>query len=312
MLTYADICARLEREEPAIWRECYPRIYQHVERYGAPKTAAAMAAVAVTWARADYRGTPPTTRNIYLGACVQRQYQFPALFLAPGMFAAIAETEPPADLRWQDLPLPFEAGTLCLPAGALRHPDGGACDVLCWARVRAGEALEWPGAPAVKLEEDVFIAWAGLTGSPGFPLLDSVLNARSSPLVGDSHSPGVHTQPGRDGIYSLPLAASESEFLRQCRAIVFSALLAIEARPALLSEGRRVRAQKPGRREIWTPNVIGREYQIAREASGAAGAHASPRLHWRRGHFRGQRVGARRAEVRRIWIDPVLVGKEGQ
>lgn len=281
MLTYADICARLEREEPALWRECNPRIYQAANRYGAPRVAAAMAAVAITWVRADYRNAPATTRNIYLGACVQRRYQFPALFLAPDLAAAIAATEPPPDLLWQEMPLPFEGGALCLPLGTLRHPDGAAADVICWARVRAGERVEWPGAPAVQLAEDVFITWTGLPSQPGLPLLDSVLNASTSPHVGDSH-----VLPGRDGVYSLPLAPSEGEFLRQCRALVFSALLALDARPQLLTEGRRIASGKRGRREIWIPSVIGAAYRIAREPG--------------------------EAETRRVWIDPVLVGKEGQ
>jgi len=289
-MNYADIIKKLEHEEPDLWRECYPRAYADAERYGSPKIAAAAIATAVTWISGNYQSAPATVRNIYLAACVARRFNFPALFLAPDLFAAIAETEPPADLRWQDLPLPFEAGAFCLPAGAFSHPTDGPCSVISWARIRADEQLQWPGLQKVALREDVFIVHVGLHAASGFPLLDTVLNADSSPFVGDSHSPGVHTQPGRDGIYNLPLASSESEFLRQCRAIVFSTLLAIEARPALVSEGRRVTTGKRGHREMWTPNVIGREYRIARE-SGEAGTHASPRLHWRRGHFRDQRHG---------------------
>ena len=34
------------------------------------------------------------------------------------------------------------------------------------------------------------------------------------------------------------------------------------------------------------------------------GTHASPRLHWRRGHWRNTRTG------KKVWIDPMLVGDE--
>lgn len=310
-MNYPEIVKKLETKEADLWREVYPRAYGDADRFGSPKVAAALAATSITWIREGYDRAPATARNIYLGTCVARRFAFPALFLAPDLFAAVAETEPPADLRWQDLLLPYEAGTLCLPTGAFAHPTDGPCGVLCWARARAGESLQWPGAQRVALQEDAFFVYTGLTSGTGFPLLDTVLNAKTSPLVGDSHSPGTHTQPGRDGIYNVPLAPSESAFLQQCRALVFSALLAIEARPALVTEGKRVAAGKRSHREIWTPNVIGREYRIAREGSGA-GTHASPRLHWRRGHFREQRFGPGRAETRRIWIDPMLVGMAGE
>jgi hypothetical protein len=58
------------------------------------------------------------------------------------------------------------------------------------------------------------------------------------------------------------------------------------------------------------PRDLGAGYKIPIRRTGAQGTHASPRLHWRRGRFRPQRIGEGRAEVKTIWIEPTLVGME--
>jgi len=301
----------LQKIEPLqAWRECYPRIYRDMERYGSPKVAAAAAVAAIEWVSDDYRNAPATARNIYTAVCKAREFDFPTLFIAPDLLAAVSETEPPGDLLWQEIKLPFEAGALCLPRGALRHPTDGACEILGWARIPAEEVLQFaPGRPKVKLSEDIFTVWTGLAEKENFPLLDTVLNAKTSPQLGDRSAPGVSTGQNRAGSYEFPLAENENEFLQQLRGIVFGALLAIEARPTLLSHGRRVGSHKKSHREIWEPNIIGRDYRIVRECGGDAGTHASPRLHWRRGHYRNQPYGAGRSQIRRIWIEPALIGE---
>ena len=59
--------------------------------------------------------------------------------------------------------------------------------------------------------------------------------------------------------------------------------------------------------ELWSPNLIGRCYRTLRDERGG-GIHASPRVHWRRGHVRSQPHGQRRSLRKAIWIEPVLVG----
>ena len=74
-------------------------------------------------------------------------------------------------------------------------------------------------------------------------------------------------------------------------------------------------------REFWSPNVIGAKYKFKREVptivdgkfvtgQRATGTHASPRLHWRRGHYRNQAFGHQRKERKTIWIEPCLIGAE--
>jgi hypothetical protein len=59
---------------------------------------------------------------------------------------------------------------------------------------------------------------------------------------------------------------------------------------------------------FWTPNWIGKDYQIKTErGSSKGGTHSSPRTHWRRGHFREQPIGEGRNETKTIWIEPTLI-----
>lgn len=88
-------------------------------------------------------------------------------------------------------------------------------------------------------------------------------------------------------------------------------MLTLTARPDLLQAGECTRAArlkhgKQTKSELWSPNVIGWAYRTARpEPQG--GTHASPRLHWRRGHLRNQAYGPQSTMHKMIWIEPVLV-----
>ena len=62
-------------------------------------------------------------------------------------------------------------------------------------------------------------------------------------------------------------------------------------------------------KQIIVPRVIGEGYKpkVIRNYD-PQGTHASPRTHWRRGHWRQQPVGARKdPKHKTIWVEPVLV-----
>jgi hypothetical protein len=62
-------------------------------------------------------------------------------------------------------------------------------------------------------------------------------------------------------------------------------------------------------KQLIEPIVLGAEYKPKTITVGSAGGtHASPRTHWRMGHWRNQCCGSRdNPEHRPIWIEPVLV-----
>lgn len=58
---------------------------------------------------------------------------------------------------------------------------------------------------------------------------------------------------------------------------------------------------------VWQPNWIGRGYEVKSESTVNGGTHASPRSHWRRGHWRRQPIGEGRTERKLVWIEPMLI-----
>lgn len=63
---------------------------------------------------------------------------------------------------------------------------------------------------------------------------------------------------------------------------------------------------KKGRAELWQGHPMGLVRSVS---TPAGGSHASPRLHYRRGHMRGQRHGQGNMMMKFIWIRPTWVGR---
>jgi len=92
-------------------------------------------------------------------------------------------------------------------------------------------------------------------------------------------------------------------------ALVFGTFMALTVKPQLNSPMSLVKVvpaklDRP-RREYWSPNIVGKFYTPPKHAP--QGTHASPRMHWRRGHFRHQPFGPGRQERKVIWLEPMLV-----
>lgn len=58
-----------------------------------------------------------------------------------------------------------------------------------------------------------------------------------------------------------------------------------------------------------TLRIIDRHEPTEEESSSPKGSHASPRMHWRQGHFHTYKVGEGRQDKKVNWVAPVLVNK---
>jgi hypothetical protein len=308
-MTFQEILEYHEKRRPELWRICYPRLYRNIENYGSPRLGAVMYMRSVAWLLDHITDVPYSVRNIYMAASLARQYDFPCFFVSPELFISIANTEVPAEIMWQEMDLPFESGIFYLPRSILQHPTDGLCDFLGWVRLRQGGIYQFlPKYPPVHSLSDRFIMFTGIHEKESFPFLDYVIDAKYTPRIGESISESICRET--KGVWDLPLVEGENAFLSRCKSLVFGILLAMHARPALVSSGNRTgKFHKKSGREIWEPNVIGKHYQIVRAGSGEKGTHASPRLHWRRGHYRQQLYGRGRSSIKTIWIEPMLVGE---
>jgi hypothetical protein len=138
---------------------------------------------------------------------------------------------------------------------------------------------------------------------------------------------------------------ADKELTERVSALMLKLLVILNMRPALIAQGKQERAQrmkhgKVVKRELWSANFIGRGYRLGRERQGA---HASPRLHIRRGHVTWQVIGPRTTDAfvaagalprnaqgiidwarvtpevrekflrchKRLWLEPVLIGGSG-
>lgn len=226
------------------------------------------------------------------------------------------------EINWSELPLPFEQGIFMLPKQSFIHPEAGDVAMIVWARFQPGEYQPpAPGIPVItKSEQSMNVLclcpekarWyqAILDNDP--PLLEL-----RNPF---DRSPGEIPQLPM-GLFDVTLTEKDTEFCEKMTTIALGTLLAMNARPELVERGKFIRrvTKADKIREFWTPNIIGRKYKLKREVpkiidgkfvytTHEHGTHASPRMHWRRGHFRNQAHGAGRRERKTIWIEPTLIG----
>jgi hypothetical protein len=82
-------------------------------------------------------------------------------------------------------------------------------------------------------------------------------------------------------------------------------------RPQLIEMGVQTRKEriKHGivREAIWSPNIIGGKYKVKHSTEHGEGTHASPRVHWRMGHWHTVLHGKGRALRKLDWFEPVIV-----
>jgi hypothetical protein len=213
------------------------------------------------------------------------KWGFPFYFVEPLLLEAVEQTDIAFEVEWATMPLPFEALTFVLPA----HNEYGI-DCIEVVRMTADEAGVEGFAPRVNPNQlsKVFLT----------------LRAYAS----DQFDLQVHmTEPYHPDSFHTLKDGSEVTRKRMVR-IAFNVLLAMAARPEYVETGHRQGRHKKSGSDIWSPNVIGRKYATKRDSAAETGTHASPRMHWRRGHFRHQPFGSREnPEHKVIWIEPMLI-----
>jgi hypothetical protein len=327
----------MEIECPDLLRKFYPRIYENVGRYHSPRQCAAfLANVTFETSRLGRERSPTSYQLIIPMLEPMAQRGMPMFFIAPDLLKAIERTDFYDDIDWRKdhLKLPFDQGIFILPKGAFAHPQDGDVSMILWGRFEKGK--EYPGPVphmATILTHDGFTL-LGLTHKTGV-WYNSVFNADVRPTVRLNNlfyreSMDEPTPPSlKTTRLDSDLTKADEEFLEKLGVITFGTFLAMNAKPELLEKGKLLkRVQKTGQqpREFWSPNIIGPRYRLKREVRkidkhgkfvadqpkrDLGGTHASPRLHWRRGHFRNQAYGMGLKERKQIWIEPMLIGAEG-
>ncbi len=238
------------------------------------------------------------------------RHRVPVYFIDEAFVRAVAATDLPHDFTLDDLHWPMPAMVVRFPARFMQEYLGRDVCYVYAANCDAGDysAPALPGCPAITVPKSK-VAWQFYSWQNGN--LESFV---SSYFRQDRVDETIQNYCYTDytGIKDEAGIASDKEITDRLSALMLKLLVILNTRPQLVESGRCVRPQKikHGRVkhcELWSPNLIGRCYRTIREGPGG-GTHASPRVHWRRGHVRSQPHGPHWSLRKPVWVEPVLVG----
>jgi hypothetical protein len=328
----------MEQTFPGLLAKFYPRQYQNVGAYHSPKVISTFLANVVSeTTRYGFDRAPTAYRLMLPGMRYMIDHKMPMFFISPDMLKAIMLTKFDNDIDWVNMKLPFESAVFVLPTGGCTHPEDGDLACIMWNRAVGGTTYQPPvsgyGLPPITVE-NTSLALVGLCTQTGV-WYDACLSAKERPTLqlrnlfyrqpGEAMRPIEKSVPGLDEDL---VAETDAPFIENLGVIVFGTLLAMQARPDLIDAARldKVVQHKGGeRKEFWYPNIIGKRYKIRREVPSVksgqfqfkageskGGTHASPRAHWRCGHFRHQAYGPKSTMRKQIWLEPVYVCPMGE
>jgi hypothetical protein len=296
---------RFVESKPGLFKQFNPRIYRGIEKWCSPQYPGVhFAGTYLNWQSLStsqgeqaYYDAGFNDEHIAidqrngLAAWKMAQFGMPTFFVAPDLAESLLLTDMADDIHWPDLKRPFDAGLFMLPKGFLLGADGRRYDWMAWAYLpktagHQGELLDqlflYSGTP------DPFIVAQTALGPERL--------LREGPMQIDDTFEGIH-----DSLQIMNTVAR----------LVLGLFIVMNTKPEFLEPGRRLSNQsKQSGNETWTPNVVGRKYILPRMPHD--GTHASPRMHWRRGHFRNQHFGKQNAETRIIWLEPTLVNAKSE
>lgn len=297
-----------------------PNGYTNPRHYGTVLTGSAM-----VWQQPSLTMVPHICTR--MDAYHQAIEGVPTFFVGNEFCQAVQNTQPPEDFKFSDLKWPRNSMLFVLPDTFVRSQFKYAVPFISVSRVEPGD---YPNARQpdwdVYMARSIHVPEARInfrftcfyanqspcdyTGT--YPLDLQVSQIADAPFADASYMEEAlwhieHTVP-EDG----PKDEEEDKQL-QCAVISFATklMLALTARPEMVTEGTCVRPARIRRGvvtkdELWSPNMIGWEYR-AKHSVPQGGTHASPRMHWRRGHMRNQVHGEGRALRKLMWIEPMLV-----
>lgn len=313
MNDWSEMINWAQKEWPTTYKLLYPKIYETNGEYYSPQMAAAQIAFGLANLLKDGIPQSATAFRLMLpGVSYMAQHKMPTFFIAPELLRAVQLTDIHEEINWVDLKLPFESAMFMLPHGGFAHPTDGDCAFIIYTRHGPGY-FGFPGAtsgPQQYYSDHVFSIlgftagkkiWYHVNLNADFGHTTKLRNL----FMEKDGKPRVEPfiTPGKDA----PIDPVDDPFMESLGVVAFGTLLAMLARPELLEKStliRKVPSKKGGEKEFWTPNIIGKHYRMRRELGGS---HASPRMHWRRGHCRMQPYGHELSERKRIWLEPCLV-----
>jgi hypothetical protein len=290
-----------------------PRRFQAPPGYHSTRCVAAGLLLLLGQGRVkDRLGEPPVPTEITAHGIAYQviPHRLTVFFVREDFARAVAATDLPHDFTLDDLHWPFPGMVVGFPPRFMAEYRGRDVCYVYAANCDAGDyrVPGLAGCPTVTVPRSK-VGWQWYTWRNGN--LESFV---TSYFRGDRVDEAVTNYDYTDYTGDKDAEGIEADRIATDRvsALMLKLLVVLNTRPSLVEYGRCERPQrfKHGRlkqRQLWSPNLIGWRYRPAQPGE-PTGAHASPRLHWRRGHVRNQPHGPGRIQRRLIWIEPQLIG----
>jgi hypothetical protein len=308
----------IEERFPGLWRYVYPRLYSDIGSFPSPKLVAIEYGASIMgMGRAPIlKMLPDTLQCSILIAYEASKHHFPLYFVSRDFIKALLETTPPREVSWVDMPLPHSGASFLLERGALQHPTTRSdVSFISYARCGPGEVIRFP-LDHLRLGQGItpvqtsFYCQASITSGED-PASHHQVFAGDRTIIRFDELDHIVRSERRISAGSLAAEAIDGdfEFVSMWVKLLLNLLLAMEDRPQLKELGGPIGKRSKGSNlPFWTPNFIGRRYRYRRSTE--TGNGTSPRMHWRRGHWRDQLHGPKLSLVKKMWIEPVLVNAE--
>jgi len=230
------------------------------------------------------------------------RYQCPIYYVSEQFARAVAATELPGDFMLGDLKWPMPAMIIGFPtrfmqeyigrdscyvyAGDLEQGDHAAPD--CLAMVPGMHPSPRVYCPA-KVCVQAF-CWGEVMES----FIVSWMKKDRLNELGTKYGYTDYTDAPATSV------SADKELANKVGALVLKLILVLNTRPAYLQAGKlerkaKIKHGKVQKSELWSANMIGFTYLAQKLTKPVNGSHASPRYHWRAGHFTHQVIGGYRA-----------------
>ena len=271
-----------------------------------------------------------TTNTI--GAIIGHQVPPAIYYLSSAIGTALSQT----DLRVDHLVTLKRAvvcGVFVLPKGLLTNPDGDWLECIAFAYTKPddttvlnfGDRLEKRALHCIRYQKPIIHLMA-TTQSAVYG---------TNILFDSEDNPRLEIQEIEDGFAALTGGElsvissqdAERQFIQQFRDLSLQCLLIMQIRPDLISDEEELKGAKRTKgqgfgaqissKPILSPNWIGRDYQIKKESSSEQVVkeaqqkkRASPRTHWRKGHFANVPYGPMNVHPRPSrmrWREPKII-----
>lgn len=252
--------------------------------------------------------------EVIIFLCTELKHlNFPVFFVSPELFVAAAQTTPPLNTILGHIKWPLNAMAFFFPQKESREMFGtdvhfGAIGKVRGQHITTGKEFETILTLAQYTDpgrNDGIISW--------LHSYCPVCCENSIQTLLDHGQLEIH-----DKATTLN-EAIDQPLAEQLIKLLYNLVLIMTAQPRLVKNEVLLRKENTAKGicSLWHPNFIGANYKHHRESNNKleltqSGTHASPRMHWRRGHFRNQHHGKELKEVKIIWIEPVLVNSNEQ